>query len=107
MNTETIAAAVAQLSRSVQGRNALMHLLSWLDDQGLDLDQTNKAACLTLLNAAWGPCAGTARDAMRDALVEAAYQNIAQGVRRGRPYTQLPAHITARDVTNDDGPEIP
>jgi len=60
--------AANQLGRTTKGRNALDHLLTWLDDDGLSLDGMNKEAALTLLNGAFGSYPGTARDAMRDAL---------------------------------------
>ncbi len=60
--------AANHLALSDKGRNAMRHVLVWLDEDGLSLDFTNKEAVLTLLNGAWGKYAGTARDAMRDAL---------------------------------------
>jgi hypothetical protein len=53
------------------GRHALQVLLAWLDDEnfsGLSLDQDNKQSVLALLEGAFGPYPGSARDYMRDAL---------------------------------------
>ena len=65
-----LTAAATQLANSRVGRNALRAILDWLDADGLTLDGDNQAAILTLLEGAWGPYAGTARDAMREALGE-------------------------------------
>lgn len=66
----SIEAAVAQLNKTDRGRSAMRHMLGWLDDDGLGLDEKNKSAALTLLLGAWGTFPGSARDAMRDALGE-------------------------------------
>ena len=74
--TTDLTAAANQLANSRVGRNALRTVLAWLYDQqslsgdGLALDVDNQAAVLTLLEGAWGQYAGTARDAMREALGE-------------------------------------
>jgi hypothetical protein len=65
---EDMTAAAEHLVKSTKGRHALQALLRWLNDDGLGLDLTNQEAVLTLLDGAWGPFAGTARDAMHDAL---------------------------------------
>lgn len=64
-----IYSAAEHLSETVRGENALRVLLAWLyDGDGLGLDAENQEAVLTLLHGAWGPWAGTVRDAMREAL---------------------------------------
>lgn len=65
---EELFAAAQQLAKSQRGRDALRRMLDWLDATGLGLDADNKAACLTLLDAAWGKYPMSARDAMREAL---------------------------------------
>lgn len=60
--------AVTILNRTDRGRNAMRHMLAWLDDDGLGLDGDGQVAARTLLNGAWDGWAGTARDLMRDAL---------------------------------------
>jgi len=60
--------AAARLGYSERGFQAMQHLLSWLDAGGIGLDGTNQADILTILHAAWGPFAGTARDCMREVL---------------------------------------
>lgn len=60
--------AVAQLAKSRKGRNAMRHVLAWLDDDGLALDEQNQEAISVLLQAAWSGLAGSSRDAMRAAL---------------------------------------
>jgi ribosomal protein L37AE/L43A len=62
--------AAAQLRKSSKGTHALRALLRWLDADGLSLDQMNRLAVFTLLEGAWGPFAGSARDAMREVLGE-------------------------------------
>lgn len=57
--------AVELLAGSERGRSALKHLLAWLDDDGLGLDQRNQDAATCLLTLAWQGCAGSVRDAMR------------------------------------------
>ena len=57
-------AAVDQLRQSATGRQALQSLKVWLRDDGLRLDGCNQAAVVTLLDAAWGPFAGTVLAAM-------------------------------------------
>lgn len=44
----------------------MRHLLAWLDDDGLSLDRQNQDAVINILEGAWGPYAGTARDYMRE-----------------------------------------
>lgn len=67
---EDIRKVAEHLATTARGRSAMRHVLAWLDDDGLGLDGTNQAAIAVLLNAAWGPFAGTVRDAMRLALEE-------------------------------------
>ena len=67
-NLDDINECAQQLARSDKGRGAMLHLLAWLDDDGLSLDVTNQLAVIGLLEAAWGGYAGSARDAMRVAL---------------------------------------
>lgn len=63
-----IAEAVLILSESQKGRDAMRHLLAWLDDSGCSLDGRNQDCCTSLLDAAWAGYAGSVRDAMREAL---------------------------------------
>lgn len=65
---ETIDRSVQLLARSRIGRNAMRRVLAWLDDDGLSLDGQGQDAVQSLLAAAWGPYAGSTRDAMRAAL---------------------------------------
>lgn len=65
---ELMRECVDQLAKSHVGRNAMRHVLSWLDEDGLLMDFDNREAITTLLAMAWGSYAGSARDAMRDAL---------------------------------------
>lgn len=67
-DSELMKECIAQLAKSHVGRNAMRHMLQWLDEDGLLLDFDNRQALLTLLSMAWGKYAGSARDAMRDAL---------------------------------------
>lgn len=60
--------AIAILSRSPTGRNAMRHLLTWLDDDGLSLDHAGQNAIRAIELIARGRLAGTARDMMRAAL---------------------------------------
>lgn len=60
--------AAQHLAKSDRGRDALRHVLEWLEASGLSLDERNQRAILTLLESAWGGWAGTARDAMHEAL---------------------------------------
>jgi hypothetical protein len=73
MTTETLTIddmteAAQHLAKTQRGRNAMKVLLKWLDDDGLGLSDDNQIAVLQLLEGAWGPFAGSARDAMRGAL---------------------------------------
>ncbi len=68
MTPQDIHTATDLLSRTTIGREALRTLLRWLDESALSLDSDNQAACLTLIDAAWGAYAGTTRDVMREAL---------------------------------------
>ena len=68
LTIEDMREAAAQLAKSSKGRNALSAVLGWLDADGLSLDELNQEAVFTLLSGAWGPFAGSARDAMRDVL---------------------------------------
>lgn len=60
--------SAARLSRSPVGRNAMRHVLEWLDEDGLLLDFQNREDLLRLLQMAWGSYAGTARDVMHAAM---------------------------------------
>jgi hypothetical protein len=60
--------AARQLAKSEKGRQALRAVLDWLDADGCSLDAVNQEAVFVLLAGAWGGFAGTARDAMREAL---------------------------------------
>ena len=66
--TQDLIDCANHLAKSAKGRSALIHILAWLDDTGLALDEVNKEAAMTLLMGAFGRYPGTARDAMRDAL---------------------------------------
>ena len=68
------AITICQPYASRKGRHALQALLRWLEGDGLGLDQDNQAAVMTLLEAAWGPFAGSACEAMHDALSNHAHQ---------------------------------
>lgn len=46
--------AVEQLALTPRGVHAIQHLLRWLTDDGLSLDETNQEAVITLLQGAWG-----------------------------------------------------
>ena len=63
---EDLRYAVEYLTRTERGRNALKRLLAWLDDDGLGMDAYNQRAAMTVLESAWGPWSGTARDLMRE-----------------------------------------
>ena len=57
MNTHTEADlrwAVDRLSKTDPGRNALRHLLTWLDEDGVGLDQVSQEAVYMLLAGVWG-----------------------------------------------------
>lgn len=56
------------LGESKKGKDAIKHLLPWLDDTGLLLDYYSQEAVLTLLMGAWGQFSMTARDEMREAM---------------------------------------
>ena len=60
--------AATTLAVSTRGRNAMIAILRWLDDDGLSLDAANQAAVLTILSGAWGSFGSTARDVMRHAI---------------------------------------
>lgn len=62
--------AVEVLQGSERGLATLRGVLGLLDDSALGLDYRGQNAVVTLLQAAWGPYAGSARDCMRDALGE-------------------------------------
>ncbi len=62
MVLDDVRTAVSRLSRTKKGSSALRHILAWLDDDGLALDQGNKAAVLTVLQGAWGAWPGTVRE---------------------------------------------
>lgn len=62
--------AVEILQGSERGLATLRGVLGLLDDSALGLDYRGQNAVVTLLQAAWGPYAGSARDCMRDALGE-------------------------------------
>ena len=67
---EDLREAAEWLAGSHRGQSAMRHMLAWLDDDGLGLDADNQFQCLLLLQGAWGPFAGTAREAMQEALRE-------------------------------------
>jgi hypothetical protein len=58
---------IEQLSRSERGRSAIRHVLTWLDDDGLGLDEPNQDAILILIGVAWR-WPTSARDAMRETI---------------------------------------
>jgi hypothetical protein len=60
--------AVDDLSKTERGRSAMCHLLAWLDDDGLGLDERNQEAYLIVLHLAWNGYAGTTRDLLREAV---------------------------------------
>lgn len=64
--TDDLRVAASNLSKTTRGRHAMRWLLGWLDDDGLGLDSLGQESVLMILEAAWGPFAGTARDAMRE-----------------------------------------
>ena len=68
LTIEDMQEAAAQLGRSGRGRSAMRQILAWLDNDGLGIDAENQQAIFTLLEGAWGPFSGSARDAMRDQL---------------------------------------
>lgn len=70
MDTTDLQSAAQALARTDRGRNAMLHLLAWLDDDGLGLDSQGQEAVITLLAGAWGRYAGTARDVMREEIGE-------------------------------------
>lgn len=57
--------AIKQLRRSEKGRNAIRHVLTWMDDDGAALDYHNQSAIQTLIALCWR-MPGATRDAMRD-----------------------------------------
>ena len=68
MTPEDMTETAQQLAQSERGLNALRGLSRWLNGGALSLDGDNQQAALALLNGAWGPFAGTAREAMTAAL---------------------------------------
>jgi hypothetical protein len=62
---QTLFDAAHYLAQSNRGRNAMKHLLAWLDDDGLALDGRGKNSALILLCGAFAEFPGTARDVMR------------------------------------------
>jgi membrane protein required for beta-lactamase induction len=58
---------IKQLSKSQKGRNAIRHILTWLDDDGLALDYANQDAIVGVIWMAW-KYPGSTRDAMRQAI---------------------------------------
>lgn len=62
---EELSVLVQQLQQSDQGRNTITHLLAWLDDDALSLDDDNWDAAWRLLGYARHGYAGSVRDALR------------------------------------------
>ena len=60
--------AAQHLATSKKGRDALRRVRDWLRASGLSLDMQNKEAVFTLLDGAWGAYAGSALDAIDEAL---------------------------------------
>lgn len=75
---EDMEQAVVILARSDRGRATMQGVLSLLDEHALGLDYHGQNAVLTVLRAAWGPYAGSARDLMRDTLQTQTTKNVAQ-----------------------------
>jgi hypothetical protein len=61
---------IKQLSKSAKGRNAMRHVLAWMDDDGLALDIHNQEAIWALIALCWR-YPGSTRDAMREAVGQA------------------------------------
>ena len=68
LTEEDLTRSAQRLADSPAGHTALRRLELLLD--GPALDGANQNAVTTLLVAAWGPMAGTARDAIRTAIGE-------------------------------------
>ncbi len=66
--SEELEQAVAQLSRSDKGQQAMRDLLAFLENGGISLDAINQRQILGLLSGAWGSHAGTALELLRDAV---------------------------------------
>lgn len=62
-----LAKYVARLSNSQKGRNAMRHVLEWMDDDGCALDYANQDAIGALIALCWR-YPGSTRDAMREAI---------------------------------------
>jgi hypothetical protein len=58
--------AASNLFKTTRGRHAMRWLLGWLEHDGLGLDSAGQEAVMMILDGAWGPFAGIARDAMRE-----------------------------------------
>lgn len=67
---QEIRRAVATLSRSDRGRQAMSDALTLLDNGGTSLDESGQVAVFALLGAAWTGMAGTALGEMRAALAD-------------------------------------
>lgn len=68
LTREDLVHAARQLALTKTGRQSMRKVLAWLNDGGLDLDAINKQAIRTLLEGAWGPLPGTAREVMEATL---------------------------------------
>lgn len=66
LTAEDLTRSAERLAESTAGRSALRIVVDLLE--GEPLDGRNQNAVLTLLAGAWGPLAGSARDAIRTAL---------------------------------------
>lgn len=66
-DAEDLEFAIKQLSKTERGRNAMRHILNWLDDDGLGLDVDNRSCCTMLLGICWR-MPGSGRDAIREAI---------------------------------------
>lgn len=64
-----LANQIRQLRQTQRGRSAMRHILAWLDDDGLGLDDKNQAAIISLIALAFR-YPGSTRDAMREVVGE-------------------------------------
>jgi hypothetical protein len=60
--------AAEYLARTDKGRDAMRHVVRWLEASGLSLSTDNQECILLLIDQAWNGYAGTAREVMHDAL---------------------------------------
>lgn len=68
LTREKMRAAAQHLATSDRGRDALRHVLAWLEKSGLSLDHQNQECVIVLLEGAWGAYSGTVREVMHEAL---------------------------------------